>query len=622
MAQPDSQRDVQDLRGASIMLVAVLAWSVVPLLFAHSGGLASPFLFNAVWRLGVALSGLCLAWWFFRPVFQNPLVWTKVRKNLVRWAMLMAVFNSFQYAFFSWSTRFIDISIAVVLLELWPIMVILLLARLLPDEQEGEGGYRRNLRGLLPLLAVAFAGLGFVITSQTGGFYIGGGPLTQLVKGASLALLSAFVGALDAFTFRWGRDLAKELQDSGVAGGYDRANLTLFGSIVAYAITSVPGIVISAGVGVARGEVISLGVIAIGVAGGLTLHGAGNFLFRKANLTTTNLGVNALGYLTPVLSLVVLAIFSTINVVWPPYLVIGTAAIVAANLLINFEAERLMGFKTLVVALWVCGTVVYLRDVYTWGWLAKSDGYFDVLFLSSTVFALILSFRTARLTNRTQEEDRLAFRLYWELGELEERGVIPSGTGIGDQILAIDEKQGRELEDAYGKARRAISTAMCGASGSDREQLVSLGIEADILAHSRQRGINFGEICALFIFAGIVVGIALLSRPSEAAGLTGFLVEMFAMMFPAVILFLAFNVVDLQRERVSRILETNTLYGGYGVAFLDTVRKGGRVEHTDRRTVEQWISIGVGLALMVAYAGLFLDKWDLLGPLVVRVIGS
>ena len=59
-----------DLRGVGTMLVAVLAWSLVPLVFAVSGGLDSPFLFNAAWRIGVVLAlrgfvravNFCLGW--------------------------------------------------------------------------------------------------------------------------------------------------------------------------------------------------------------------------------------------------------------------------------------------------------------------------------------------------------------------------------------------------------------------------------------------------------------------------------------------------------------------------------------------------------------------------------
>ena len=94
--------------------------------------------------------------------------------------------------------------------------------------------------------------------------------------------------------------------------------------------------------------------------------------------------------------------------------------------------------------------------------------------------------------------------------------------------------------------------------------------------------------------------------------MTGFIVEMFAMLFPAVILFLTFNVLDMQRGRVSRILEVIPQYGGYSVVFQDINGQGGAIKGTIRRTAEQWISVVAGLAIIIAYAVLFLQKWGLL----------
>ena len=375
------------------------------------------------------------------------------------------------------------------------------------------------------------------------------------------------------------------------------------------------------------GQTISIGdaldlrvpLIAFALIGGLVFNTGGAILFRVSNLTTDNLGVNALGYTIPVFSLIWLAIFAKIRVASVPYLLIGAAAIISTNLLINFEAERLAGFKALVISLWACGTWAYVRDDFYsgWGWLGKSDAYFDVLFLSATVFALILSFRTARLSSRIQEEDNRALKLFRELEELEERDVIRSRMGISGNILTIDEKTGDKMERAYAEARRGISDALAQDDCPDREKLLAVSVGLDRLAHSRQQGIQFGELCALIIFAGLIVGTALLSRPAEVSSLTGFLVEMFAMTFPAVIIFLTFNVFDLQRGRVSRILKRNPQYGEdgengkYGVAFQDTEGEGNAAKHTGRRTVEQWISVIVGLVLIALYACLFLAKWEL-----------
>ena len=324
----------RDVGGAGMMLSAVLLWSCVPLIFAKSGGVDSPFLFNAVWRVGVVLSGVFIFWGIFREIVLNPAVWLVVGRNLFRWTLPMAMLNSFQFALFSWSTWFVDISVGAVLMEMWPVVLVFLMSRLLTEQR----GYRRNIGRVLPLLALGFLGVGFVVASQSGGFGFLEVSGAGLLKGVSLGLGAAILGGFDAFTFRWGEDLAEKLEPVGlVPSVYRRVDVTLFGSLIAYGLTSIPGLVVSAGIGVARGEVLSHGVLLVGLTGGLLIHGSGNLLFRKANLTTTNLGVNALGYLTPALSVVLLAVFFRVGVVRLDYLVVGVVVIIATNLLVNFR---------------------------------------------------------------------------------------------------------------------------------------------------------------------------------------------------------------------------------------------------------------------------------------------
>ena len=607
----------QNLKATGFMLVAVLIFSFVPLAIVLGGGPGSPFLFNAVWRLGVAVGILLFLLLLYRSVLLNAEVLALAGRSIKSRFFWGAVILSFSYALFSWSSNLIDVSISAILFELWPLLFIALAAWLFRE----EGQYRKNLRSAIPLALVALAGLGFVVISQTGGPNFENISLSNLIAGVSLGLSSAVAGACVAFTFRWGKDFADQLPVDAV-GSRSVFALTLFGAVAAHGLSSFVGAVLSAGIGFALGEKVETGLLTylgFGLLVSIVAHALPTILFWVANLTTDNLGVNALGYSTPVFALVWLALFSEIAVASIPFLIIGTAAIIAANLLINFEAERLLGFKALVISLWACGTIAYLRDPVGWGWLARTDGYFDVLMLSGTAFALILSFRTARLSGRIQEEDNRGFALFEELAELERQGVIGPGR-VSKYVLTINRKDGRELAAAYTQAHRELNAALVQARKTDRKRLVAAVVELNRLAHSRQRGTNFGEICALSLLAGMVVGIALFSRPAEVSGLTGFLVEMFAMLFSAVILFLGFNVLDLERERRSRILEPDPEHGGYRAALGDMAAEAA-AEPSNRRTVEQWISIGVGGALIVAYSGLFLHKWGLWEQIAAAATG-
>lgn len=462
----------QNRQATGFMLGAVLLFSFVPLVIVLGGGPESPFLFNAVWRLGVAIGFLLILLLFYRSVLLNGKVLTLAWRSIKSWSLLFALPHAVEYALFSLSTNFIDVSISAVLLELWPLFIIVLAAWLL---REG-GQYRKNLRSAIPLALVALAGLAFVVISQTGGFNLGNTSLFNLAAGSVLALLAAAATACTAFTFRWGKDLADQLPV--YAGSSRHLPLSLFGAVAAGALISLVGAVLSASIGFAAGEKVESNLptyLGYGLMGGVFIHAPMAAALRKVNLTTDNLGVNALAYATPVFTLVWLAIFSEIAVASVPYLVIGTAAIVAANLLINFEAERLLGFKALVISLWACGTMVYLRDKASWGWTAQADRYFDILFLSATVFALILSFRTVRLASRTQEEDNRSFRLFRELEELARRGVILrwGDAAAFEHILTIDQRQGQELERAYTTARRALNDALPQTNGPEREKWYS-----------------------------------------------------------------------------------------------------------------------------------------------------
>ena len=95
---------------------------------------------------------------------------------------------------------------------------------------------------------------------------------------------------------------------------------------------------------------MAVGALVIVVAGGIPIAFAW-IAWRKANITTDNLGINALGFVTPIMSLFWLFWIAQARVARWDYLVIGTAAVITANLLISFDAEIRWGFKALILAL-------------------------------------------------------------------------------------------------------------------------------------------------------------------------------------------------------------------------------------------------------------------------------
>ena len=75
------------------------------------------------------------------------------------------------------------------------------------------------------------------------------------------------------------------------------------------------------------------------------------------------------------------------------------------NLLLNFEAEIRLGYKALILALWFCGTFVYLRQGVVF------YDYFNLIEVAVVIFILVLSFRTDRLVRRTTNEENNTIEL-------------------------------------------------------------------------------------------------------------------------------------------------------------------------------------------------------------------
>ena len=596
------------------MLAAVTLFSSLPLVIAWGGGEKTPFLFNAAMSAGVVLG--CLVFIAIRP----SLILDGASLRLIALRVLhpkfgihpmiaLSIAANFNFALLALSMRYVDVSISAILFGTWPIFIILIADRLF----RGSGRDHPITKEMLLLLTLGLSGFAFVIVGQAGGFAsVETGNLSTPVVGVILALVGAVATSFTVFSFRWGTDLARELPEKAKQAFSDD-ELNFFGLLVAALIASTVSGVINAFAGMNSGEVLDSRTLLIAVVVGGGANGIANLAWRKVNLSTDNLGVNALAYATPIFSLAWLFLFYQVAPERPDYLVAGAVGIIIVNLLLNFEAEIRFGFKALLLALWACGAFVYLRDDVLqylpfgeWHW--PGETYFGALGLSATVFTLLRSFRVARLSTQTQEEDNRIYTLFQNVDLLARRNVIDPDTR--EHVIAIDKAVTPEqLQNAYRDTKERLDRAEAtNPDPDDQAQLAEAETQLNVIAHSRQQGIDFGELFALIIFGGITVFIGLASRPG-VTGWIGFLVEMLVVLFSAVIVFLIVNVWDLHRDRAGEILERRLYqdYDGDGVVFYDSYSVVFR-DAVNRR-FEQTTSIVVGLLVTAAFAVLLWYKW-------------
>ena len=316
-------------------------------------------------------------------------------------------------------------------------------------------------------------------------------------------------------------------------------------------------------------------------------------MWRHADVNTTKLGINAMRNMTPILSLVWLALFSTINVPSPDLLVIGALAVFSTDILIDFQAEKQMGFKSLVLALWACGGIVYLRDRIAgdFRWLTVEPHYYGLLTLTATVFILILSFRRSRLAERTNNEAEVGLSLTSKLEDLVTKGVLPKD--VFEDLHTIDTtSQMEDLEHAYTSIR---SKLLKEAASAHISELIR---ELNLLTYSKQQGRHYMELAVLYIFSLITVGITLTTRP-DAVAWSGFLIDMFAMLFSSAVVFMTFTIVDQGADRAFPILDNRSL----AVQFKH-IRSGARSSTLQRR-----VAVGIAAAIATTYSGMLYLKW-------------
>lgn len=600
------------------MFGVVAFFSLIPIVVALGDGGSSPFLFNSAWRMGLIL-GVSVFGLLYMGIFHRPLLayyWQHrniVARHIPNILLLISVINGFDYALLALSVRFVDVSVAAVLFEMWPIFFVLLRANL--EKQH------LSLTTFM-LLFPAVAGLAFVIFSQSEAGNVIEGVSKDVLLGGVLAFLGGLASACTAFSFKWALDLQNKLptppqeeeRSAPVA-------LALVPVLIAFLLTNLVAFPLTIIIGVSSGESIAinsagLAFLAVGLLGGALVQALGSMLYRVSNVVSDSLGVNAIYYFTPCFTLLWLSIIGAVALAisgWTPIisgidvahvdlLIIGTVLIISSNLLVNFEAEIRWSFKSIVLALGVCGAIVYLREsifdllnVPNWAW--SGDGYFGSVSLAATVFTLLLAFRVARLVTRTNDEENRTFALLRKLDGLVRRDVIDGE--VRECIRVIDESNKQiVLKEYYLETRRFIGNATPNNEG-DRQILSEVEAELDSLVRSKQTSPVLGEIFALIIFAAITIFLAMFTRPTEPDGWIRVLLDLFAMLVSSVIVFLMIYSMDLDRERDAHKLERTKVGGEYLLLFPDT----------EQRLFDQWLSIAVGVAIVLTYAGLMAHKW-------------
>ena len=563
----------------------------------------------------------------------SPRTWIKT-------PLLWMVISTLEFGFFIWATKFVETGIAGIVWELWPVFVVYGLARFdgmyaqYHNQTSTSVTRDRNVpREHIVLVAFAVVGLIFMLGSQTADnisspLDIFG--LTALL-GIVLALVSSVLGAVSFIgTYAYGKIMYSRLKEQRTeaseepvdetADNIDQQLLWLnVSSFVIGRVVALPMLLVTAVLGGNISEMSNvaelslyalLGAVLLGIARAL-----GNILLRWGNLLSSEPAVNAISFFAPLFALLWLTM---VGITLPRFdlFMVGAALILAVNILIQLNPDKerdtapfeksvrsgtRLGFTVFTLSIWSFGTFVYVRDDLLPGdrLLWNQEGYWGLIALSATVFALILGSRITRLSSRIAHEDEMMFEA------LAERKILGSNTLKKSTDLDTAEPA---LLQCYNKVRKNIRTA------KERQRwplpvdleversLVSDAARLDKLAHSKQQGRDIVELLSLNAFAVVAIGLGLLARPVELGDSpwSGFLSEVFILLFVSTVAFLCVNLFDLRRDRETPLVVSVEQFDGDHGVFSRYKRD---------LTVHRIMAVVISIAMSIVFCWLLYSKW-------------
>ena len=547
------------------MLASVVCYAGVPLTIYLGVQTTSPLLFVAV--------GYLLSVGIFAAAVQMPMAGASeltVARLLSamrpRYLLSLAVLKC-DWFLFAGALALAPAGVVTILFEMWPVLfAVLCLSRWWRKRMHSEQNLDRSAAAAtLTFMTVGIAGVALAVLSDAGSqSWSWSATVGVVLAGLSSATSTAAVAAEQLIGARQ-RDGSTE----------DPADVSAAGTVLARGMLGGAVLVVVVAWRLAGGP-LDVSWEGLGwAAAAATLQTGGTWLYHRALHLARDIGgqsapqINSLYYLVPVGAVILLAWLADSAVARPDLLICGVAGVVAVNMVMHLDPEGAdqrahpvggHGYKALVLAVWVCGTAVVLRD----DWLPESwqvwsvVEYWGMVGVLATVFVLMLSFRQSRLGERRHETDLLTLRLHQTLETMRFAGTLTSDAVEAFGCLRVLDTASRPsvLSRAYLEMRKVLlAGTQSGTAGQHAAQTELAAVrrsalaDVEALTNLRQQDRNFAELAALTMFAAVTVALTLTARPAgDVVPFAGLAHDTASLVVAAAFAFLGFDLIDKRRE--------------------------------------------------------------------------
>lgn len=292
------------------------------------------------------------------------------------------------------------------------------------------------------------------------------------------------------------------------------------------------------------------------------------FYFKALRITDKELSIHLLSYLSIVMSVAWLWLLGEGRLT--PLILIGTACILVANILLNLRIEKSYAYTSTITWLLFGGALLFLT---TGGGM---EGYFNAISVPLVFFAILMAFMLDRLIKRTDQEEQYLFELVteaetWEASSAEKQSYLKKVLKLGCET---------EIERLNWQHKDLCSYST---SSYSRRLLNEFLI-------SRAQGIQFSEVAILILIGSLVLFLSVFYRPH------GFVYDVFALVVSSAVVFNIMYVLDTFRNRTKRFMSLSD-YGGALSINLDF--------RADRTMSEKIVGFGLLVAVLVIYSTAF-----------------
>ena len=317
---------------AKIMIMAsVFLFSCIPLGIALGNGDQAPFTHNAVAVFFARMGILSYILIYYKNQLFDRGAWVVIFNNCKNMKFAAMIFGTLSFGFFNMSCQFINISVSAILFETWTFWMIFITYKIFKKDNI----YNKINMSEWFWILMGFAGLALVVFSQHEISFLNA-EISNILIGITLASISAASAAmLGSYSLMWGTSVARQITGKKS----NDTNYVMFFVLWGLILSSLPGITLGlllGGFG-PQNEIVEVKNMLVAAFTGFFIIPMAQILYRKANLMTVKLKINALYYLSPIVSVALLFAFGYVNADNLHLLFAGAFVTATSNIILNYR---------------------------------------------------------------------------------------------------------------------------------------------------------------------------------------------------------------------------------------------------------------------------------------------